>query len=292
MIEVYQGELSVATALPGTYVVTGVTVVQKMFDSETGDRSDQESTPAYEVTEVGSSKIVSVDISEVSGWPSPFYIKVDILLNGDPHFVKTDCNVVVPYATGDQIIESGNFSMDPDDSNYKSPSQIRDAEAIARHVIEAYTGRYFGRTYDKWQLQGTDSTVLFSDEHVLWAGAVFHDDDAIYSSTTGSYEVSDSGHCLSVKDDAGEAYGFPENYSYSLVGIFGENFVPYDVSIAAKMLSVHYLCADSAIQNNYIDQTKFGESANRYNRLAFVGTGLQAVDTLLNHYRFHNYKVL
>jgi hypothetical protein len=296
MIEVYQGELTVSILVPYAYVVTDVTITQEMFDSVTGARADVESTPSYTQEPIGltpTHKYVIVDVSGVSGWPTPFSIRIDLLVDGDPKFIKSSYEVVVPYATVSDIASAGNFDTDNElASNYKSYQQLRDAEAIARHTIEADTGRFFGRAYSKWTVQGTDKTVLYSDRHVTWLGAVFHDDEAIYDEDTGSYELSDSAYCISVKDDDGENYGFPEGYAYSVIGIFGEDDVPYDITLAAKQLAVHFLCSDSAIVNNYIDQTKFGESANRYNRLAFSRTGLQNVDLLLNKYRFHNYKVL
>jgi hypothetical protein len=296
MIEVYQGELTVSVMIPNAYTVTAVTITQKMYDDVTGDRVDEDTTPAYTEEPIGATpthKYVHVDVSNVSGWPSPFTIRIDVLVDGDSKFIKSSYDIVVPYATVDEIVAAGNIDLeDINSSNYKTYQQVRDAEAIARHTIESYTGRFFGRSYSKWDVQGTDKTVLFSDEHILWLGAVFHDDEAIYDSDTGSYEVSESGHTFEVKDDDGERYGFPEGYKYSVIGIFGNDDVPYDVTLAAKQLAVHFLCSDSATQNNYIDQVKFGESANRYNRLAFYGTGLHNVDLLLNKYRFHNYKVL
>jgi hypothetical protein len=296
MIEIYEGEATVSQVVPVTYDVTAVTITQRMYSSVTGERDDEIVTPAYTEENIGNTpthKYVHVVLGDISQWPTSFELRIDVEIDAVPRFIKVDYNVVTPYVSVVEIALAGELDMDnPASPNYKSYNTIRDMESLARHIIESYTGKFFGRSYDKWDADGTDSTELYSSDKVVWVGAVMHDDDVIFGENTGTCEVSDSRNLISVKDDGGESYGFPEHYSYSVIGIKGEDSVPYDVVLAAKQLAVHYLCNDSATTNKFIDQVKFGESANRWNRQAFSGTGLHAADLLLGKYRFHNYKVI
>jgi hypothetical protein len=217
------------------------------------------------------------------------------MLDGStPRVIKSYYDVVSPYATVQEIVASGNFNIsDINARNYKSPTTIRDMESVARHVINAYTGRQFGRFYDTRTFDGTDKDRLYSDEHFSWVGAVsVVGGDILYTETNGNeVEISPSGHLVSILD-GGETLGFPEGYRYRVTGIYGEKSVPYDIQLAAKMLTIHYLCEDASKQNKYIEQTKFGESALKTNRLAFAGTGLMAVDRILEPYRIGTFRVL
>jgi hypothetical protein len=289
MIEVYSGEPTVEITLPDAYTITAVAVSQ--LDAAPV-------TPVYTVSAPFGSpakKTVTVDVIEQTSWPAEFSIRIDLLVGSTPRFAKYDYRPVVPYVSVEDIASAGGLSLtDSDSPSYRSYSDVKEMETLARHIVEAYTGKFFGKEYGVRRGEGTDSASLYSGSPIVWIDSVTHDDDVLFSwsDSIGSSEISPTGHTVEIKDESGERYGFPENSKYEIAGIFGMNSVPTDVDMATKMLAVHFLCSDSAAHNSYIEQIKFGESANKYNRLAFAGTGLLAADTLLQKYRFHNYKVL
>lgn len=295
MIEVYQGEQAVSLIIKNSFDVQSVKGYHTLYNTD-GMPVEEDYVLTYAETPIGAtpvSKEVTVDVLTLSSWPTNFRIEIECLDGVATKFVKSYYDVVTPYTTPDAIAASGNIDMyDSDATNYHSYSSVRDAEAAARFVIESQTGRSFGRHYNQQVVDGTDLDCLYVDEHITWIGLVMHDEEPIYSDTTGSYTVSPSGHVIKIKDDSGQYYGFPEGFKYTIIGIFGEDSVSADVEMATRLLAVHYLCSDSTTQNNYIESVKFGESATKANRLAFHGTGVMVVDKIIEKYKFHNYRVL
>jgi hypothetical protein len=295
VIEIYEGEITTTMVIKNSWDVLSVTGYHSLYD-ELGNATEVDyALPVTEepIGEVPLYKNLTVDVSAGSEWPTNFRIEVVVDDNGTERTIKNYYSVVTPYVLTEEIIISGGFNTTSQDApNYRPYQTIREMESLARHIIEGYTGRMFGRTYTAMDFDGTDKDMLYCDEHFLWVGAVAVRDEAIFAPALDTtVEISPSGHLLYIRD-GDEHLGFPSGYKYRVVGIFGENDVPYDVTLAAKMLAIHYLCNDSAQQNAYVDQVKFGESATRTNRLAFAGTGLLAVDRLLEKYRFHNFRVL
>lgn len=297
MSEVYEGEETVTFVLLDSVTITSVTGYQVLYD-DSAQPVEISTALSYTETPIGGTpthKEVEVNVYDLSSWPTDFFVHVVYDDAGTQKTIKQKFLVVRPYATVQEIAAAGGFDLDDDSKpNYRSYATIREHEAVARKVIEAYTGRTFKREYTAVKLDGTDQTELYCPYEVQWVGLVTHNktEEAIYSSTTGSVVVSPSGHLLTILDDQNYKYGFPEGYNYTVVGIFGEDVVPYDIQLAAKQLAVHYLCQDAGAANAYVDQTKWGESQTRTNRLGFVGTGLRTVDIILDPYRFHDIRVL
>jgi hypothetical protein len=293
MIEIYEGEIDISFTVKNSYTIQTIRGYQTLYD----DRSVPEEvmTPLlYTSVTSGTDKTLTVDVSALSSWPSNFRVEVSMMDGVIPRVIKSYYSVVNPYVSVSAIVASSGISItDINAANYKSPTLVRDMESVARHVINAYTGRTFGRRYDARTFDGTDKDRLYSDEHFAWVGAVsVVGGDILYTQTNGNtVEISPSGHVLYVKE-GDDPLGFPEGYRYRVTGIYGEQSIPYDVELACKMLTIHYLCEDSAKQNQYIDQVKFGESGLRANRLAFAGTGLMAVDRILEPYRIGTFRVL
>lgn len=293
MIEIYEGESPVSFTIPLANTVVSVVGLQTLYDAAALPVEEEYSLTFEEVAIDATYKDVIVDVSALSEWPTGFRVQLTFLVGSVEKVIKADYAVVTPYVSVASILEAGGFTTtDSSSPRYRTYSAIRDMEAVARHVVEGYTGRFFGRSYSKAAFDGSDLDRLYFDQHVVWLGLFKQGDDILYSSTVGEYVVSPTGHVVSILDDSGDRYGFPTGYRYEAVGIFGEPDVPYDVELATKMLAVHYLCADSAQQNAYVDQVKFGESATRTNKLAFTGTGLLAADRLLEKYRFNNLLVI
>ena len=292
MKEVYEGEETVSILIPNDAVVDSVNGYHILYD-DSAMPVETEYALSYTEEPIGDPatyKYVHIDVSELSQWPTDF--EVHLTYDTDS-VIKNKFFVVAPYAEIDEIAVAGGFqTTDPQGDKYMAYATIREMESLARNIINSYTGRDFGREYRKIVLDGTDTDLLYSDEHITWIGLVMHDDEPIYSSTVGQYVVSQTHHGLTIIDDYGDKYGFPEGYDYTLIGIFGEEEVPQDITLAAKMLAVNYLCNGSGGTNKYVEQTKFGESQTKVNRLAFVGTGLHAVDLLLEKYRFNTMQVL
>jgi hypothetical protein len=296
MSEIYEGESTVRFVIPNSATITSATAYQKLYD-QTGVLEETPTVLTYtsaQLSESPTDKEVLVNVTPVSSFPVEFWVNL-VYNDGSAKTKREQFQVVTPYVSVEEIVAAGGLDMyDHTMPNYRSPEQVREMEALARKVIEAYTGRRFYHEYLSIRVEGTNLTELFFPREIQSVDLVLHDvtEEVIYSETTGSYVVSPSGHLLVVEDDSGDRYGFPEGYHYTAIGIFGYESVPYDIQLAAKQLAVHYLCNDAAGANNYIDQFKFGESQTRTHRLAFIGTGLRSVDLLLDPYRFDHYVVL
>jgi hypothetical protein len=295
LIEIYEGEPVVVVLLDDEHDLVSVSAARSIFD-DTGKRTIETSTPPYTVTSISNAaaKEIAIDVSELSQWPEPFKIELSYYDGAVLKTVKNSYDVVTKYASVEDIAISGGISLnDPMAQNYQPWTVVREMESLARRVVDSFTGRSFGRRYKKVQVDATDGCSLYLDEPVSWVGAVFHDEEMIYGPDLDStVAVSDSGQLVEVRDSTGQKFGFPSGYEYYVVGIFGPEEVPIDVQLATKQLAIHYLCSDSSTVNKYVEQVKFGESSTKTNRLAFYGTGLRAVDLLLDHYRFHRYLVV
>lgn len=294
MIEIYRNEPYVTVVIAPGLQVTGVAAYQYLYN-DAGEMIRSQLSPEFDFQpgEEGEYSNVVVDVADITDWPTRFDIAVSVTKYGNPETIVSEFNVIYPYATPYEIAVAAGMQTESETlPNYVSLNDIREMEALARLTVEAYTGKRFGRFYEKVSVPGTDDDYLYSNEQIDWIGLVLHDDDVIYSDSVGSYSVSPSGSVLKVRDDSGSYVAFPEGYSYDVVGIFGSAFIPRDVNMAAKQLAVFFLCGDAATTNKYIDQVKFGEAADRYNRLAYIGTGLRSADLLLAKYRMGNFEVI
>jgi hypothetical protein len=295
VIEIYEGEPTVIVLLDDSHDLVSVKAYRSIFN-DSGRREVEEIEPPFTNTLISNSaaREIAVDVSELSQWPAPFRLEIQYYDGPTLRTVKNSYDVVTQYAGVEDIAISGNVSItDTFAQNYQPWTVVREMESLARRTVEAFTGISFGRRYKKVQVDASDSTSLYLDEELSWVGAVFHDEEMIYGPGLDStVNISDTGRLIEVYDSSGDKFGFPSGFNYYVVGIFGPEEVPYDVELATKQLAIFYLCADSSTMNKYVEQIKFGESAVKTNRMAFTGTGLRSVDLLLDHYRFHRYKLI
>lgn len=294
MIEVFEGEKSVILLVPEASTDVSAEYRRLMFLDD--GTEEVESAPldvtVSDVVELGQ-KEVEIDISDISQWPTPFDVYMTYTIDSQEEAVKVEYSVVTPYASPESIVVSGGFTTtDTYSAGYREYASVREMESLARHVINSQTRQNFGRSYKKVIVEGTDVDQLYLDEEASWIGAVLCNGEPIYPDGAATYSLSASGHGLSIREEDGVKCGFPSGYTYEVIGIFGPKFVPFDITLAAKQLAVHYLCSDAAQVNRYIESIKFGESAQKVSSKAFTGTGLFAVDRLLEPYVAHRYIVI
>jgi hypothetical protein len=289
MSEIYESQTQVIIQIPAADIITSVRASQVRWDYERPPIEIVESA-TYTVDTESPLKNVSIDI------PGTFEMtdfSVEVITNSGTF--RGSYERVVPYATVDQLAAAAGVQYtDPAGDNYRSEADIKQIESLARTVIESITGRCFGKWYTAYDLEGTETRVLYSSEPILFVDLLRTHDDILYGpdTTDVDYAITPSGHGVELFEDVDIYYGFPDGYTYMLVGTFGYDKVPADINHAAILIGSTYLCSPASYWNRYVEQTKFGESQTKFNRLAFVGTGNAAADIILQKYQFHRYFVI
>jgi hypothetical protein len=288
MNEVYNTDTTAVVKIKTGESVTSVKVYQSTW---TNDRipADAEFAVTHSVVSGSPYDDIVVDLPPTLK-PADFYI---VVVTGVSTYRET-FTLVHPYATVDQIAEAAKVQYtDPLADNYKPLATIRQMESLARAVIDAQTGHNFGQWYAAYDMPGTDTRIIYSQHPVLDVDLVRTHDDILLGPAVANVEfaITPSGHGVEVFEDD-VYYGFPEGYKYQVVGTYGYNYVPNDINHAAILIASTYLCSAASYWNRYIEQTKFGESQAKFNRLAFAGTGNAAADIILNKYQFHKYFVI
>jgi len=289
MSEIYESQTQVVLQIPNADTITSVKASQVRWDYERPPLEIVE-TASYTVGSESPLKNVSINI------PATFKMadfNVEIITNSGTF--RDSYERVVPYASVDQLAHAAGVQhTDPAGDNYRSEDDIKQIESLTRAVIESETGRCFGKWYQAYDLEGTETHVLYSSEPVLDVDLLRTHDDILYGPDTVDidYAVTPSGHGVELFEDIDIYYGFPDGYTYMLVGTFGYNKVPADINHAAILIGSTYLCSPASYWNRYVEQTKFGESQTKFHRLAFAGTGNAAADIILQKYQFHRYFII
>jgi hypothetical protein len=289
MSEIYDSQTQVIIQIPAADIITSVRASQVRWDYERPPIEIVEAA-TYTVDTGSPLKNVSIDIPASLEMAD---FSVEVITNSGTF--RGSYERVVPYATVDQLATAAGVQYtDPAGDNYRSEADIKQIESLARTVIESITGRCFGKWYTAYDLEGTETRVLYSSEPILFVDLLRTHDDILYGpdTTDVDYAITPSGHGVELFEDVDIYYGFPDGYTYMLVGTFGYDKVPADINHAAILIGSTYLCSPASYWNRYVEQTKFGESQTKFNRLAFVGTGNAAADIILQKYQFHRYFVI
>lgn len=218
-------------------------------------------------------------------------------LGGNASVKKEYHSVVTPYADINYLYE-----LD------KTDVEMLAAEKFARIEIEKFTGQKFGRRKAWVVSQGTDTDILVLPERVISVTHIYENGNIAWEdgSTTNairSFEITKSGFalkCLDLDDPIEHYTGnsmrtggkFALDRTYEVIGEFGYQRVPEDVSMCANMLVDDFFCKDRAWREKYANKITSGDWSVEINQRAFTGTGNSIVDAILADYVWHRMVVI
>lgn len=195
-----------------------------------------------------------------------------------------------------------------------SDEDRRDAEAVVRRIIEAYTGQSFGKFRGTELVNGNDSSQLALPRPLL----TFTDmSDDMFTFDVNSFIIRGNGWFLggkpgaywTIKDAPPEEVlddfnnviyapgtikkrDFAYTSVYTIVGDWGYESVPYPVIQAARLLISDYACQDTTYRDKYLESMKAADWRVQFTQGAYDGTGNLKADQLLNDYRISNLAVI
>jgi hypothetical protein len=238
--------------------------------------------------------------------PGEFTVVWQATVGGEPASVTQHYEVVVPYATPNQIAARLGWQFyDPSVPGYQNQERIQAAESICRNLINHYTGTNFSPVYKTVMAQGQDADVLSLSERVVSISKIYQNNELIYDATIDpaynyfnlQFSIADSGYGIRISEpdwDVAEEqqitviyeYGkFKQDWRYDVEGTYGYPSTPTPIFEAMIMLVNDLMCQDSIYRNKYINGVMVKDWKFSYNALAWVGTGNAIVDDLLSIYK-------
>jgi hypothetical protein len=217
--------------------------------------------------------------------------------------------VQVPYVDIPQAIDALDIGIDPSDPNYRTYSELLEAEKWARKVIENYTGQQFYLYDDLQTVYGSGSDVLplpyrLSELHELYSKDILLIDTINnINNTSYSIQVSESGFGVrvnranmldntvyvangmvppSIHDNVNGVFG--RGVPYKVQGRYGWEEVPDEVELACIELMRDYFSKDRNWRNKYLDSIQTFDWNFKYNNESFRGTGNVYADQILLPY--------
>ena len=228
------------------------------------------------------------------------------VLNSSSVTQSTFYEIATPYATVSDIIDYYEFGTNPSDLNYRPYEQIRNAERLARTVIDGYTSQKFGKRSGWQEVFGNGSDACFLTEPMLQIDKMYENDILVYDKTSSpsvnqfGFEIMITQTSKTVRivnagwdvrydnniDPSILYYGrFRNNSRYKFEGVIGWNYVPPNVKLSAVMLAGDYLAHDAAWRIKYLKEVSLSEISFKMANGAFNGTGNLLVDNMLDMYR-------
>ena len=221
-------------------------------------------------------------------------------------------DVVIPYASISEAIEVLEIGIDSSDPNYKTYSQLKQAEKYARHIIDDYTGQEFSPYFDTEIVYGSDSDILPLPYRIEQIYKLYANDVLLYDSTTNPVTnnwlytpiVSENNFGIRIDrttlldntvytangmvpptiNDTYAGQAFAKNVRYKVVGQFGWSEVPDDVQQSCINLMGHYFEKDRLWKDQYVKNVKTFDWNIEYSGDVFSGTGCAYADKLLSGY--------
>jgi hypothetical protein len=217
--------------------------------------------------------------------------------------------VQVPYADIAQAMDSLGVGTDPSDPNYKTYSELVEAEKWARKVIENYTGQQFYLYDDVQVVYGSGSDLLplpykLAELHELYSKDILLLDNINnINNTSYTIQVSESGFGIrvnranmldntvyvangmispSIHDNINGV--FSRGVAYRVQGRYGWEEVPDEVELACIELMRDYFSKDKNWRNKYLSSIQTFDWNFEYNSDSFRGTGNVYVDQILSAY--------
>ena len=219
---------------------------------------------------------------------------------------STFYEIVTPYTTVSDIADYYNFGTQPSDPDYRPYEQIKNAERLARTVVEGYAGQKFGKRSGSQEVFGNGSDACFLTEPMLSIDKMYENDILVYDAIS-SPSVNQFGFDLTLTqtnktvrivnagwdvrydnniDPSILYYGrFRNNSRYRFEGVIGWNYVPPNVKLATTILAGDYLYSDAAWRIRYLKEVSMSEITFKMHNGAFNGTGNVLVDNMLDMYR-------
>ncbi|ASR77317.1 hypothetical protein FDI36_gp206 [Streptomyces phage NootNoot] len=190
-----------------------------------------------------------------------------------------------------------------------------DAEAVARRIIEVYTGQSFGKFRGTKDVAGNDSSRLalpmplisFTD---MTDSTLSYDPSAFRITGEGWFLGQAPGAWWTIKQappeevldefHSGVIYApgvikkrdFSYTAVYTITGDWGYESVPYPVVQAAKLLISDYACQDASYRDKYLESMKAADWRIQFTQAAYDGTGNLKADQLLEPYKLTNMVVI
>ena len=228
-------------------------------------------------------------------------------VSGQQTYQEDFYEVYTPYASLSDIVSSYGFGARPSDVNYKSPTEIQNAEFLARMQIENYTGQIFGRKSGIQEMFGNGSDALELTQRMVSVSKIYEDGILVLDYTTTpvtnnfGWEVELTTTSKALRIINNDYYGqlhydnldtvmmytgrFRDHSRYKVAGEIGWPYVPQDIRRCAVILAGDYLAQDSQWRNKYLKKVNLSEVSFELSAGAFNGTGNALVDSILDQYR-------
>lgn len=193
---------------------------------------------------------------------------------------KTDLlSIVTPYVTPQELVDEF-----PEFEN-KTYKELKRMEKRARLIINSYCGQNFGKWRGTVTVYGSGGRELYISHPVLEitsiSGANARWDADGWPIMPNSPIVAPLNDKYEIKFDSTFRYRFYENRRYTVTGQFGWEYVPDEITEAAKMLISDMYCKDSIYRQKGINAVTSADWRLDFNASAFAGTGNLDVDRLL-----------
>jgi hypothetical protein len=236
-------------------------------------------------------------------------LKWEYVIDGENVQKSHKVFVRVPYTDITQATDALGLGTDPSDPNYKTYSELVEAEKWARKIIENYTGQDFYLYDYVYTVYSTGSDILPLPYKIFELHELYQNDillvDTINDIDNWNYpvQVSETGFALRVNradmldntvytangmvppsiNDSGNG-AFYNGATYRVQGRFGWESVPDEIELACIELMKDYFSKDKEWRNKYIKSIQTFDWNFEYNSDSFGGTGNVYVDQLLDKY--------
>jgi len=184
-----------------------------------------------------------------------------------------------------------------------SDDEVTRVERKVRSVIEAFTGQYFGKYTGTVSVYGGGDSFLYSNRRIMSVTGIEYNGSTFPGSgfqiTRDGWAVTPAKGYLEVNTiSSGDVYRsgpvisspygnatFTTGIAYGITGVFGYDYVPFDVKEAARALVNDYACQESLYRERYISDIRAADWRFAFNSGAFIGTGNVVADQLLAGYQ-------
>jgi hypothetical protein len=209
---------------------------------------------------------------------------------------KTDhIDVVTPYVELDEVRAEIPELKDLSDA------AVYALERRVRHIIDSFTGATFGRHEGTKTVRATTDNKLLLPMPLISYSTISVNGVELEPSF---FRLTPSGNYLGGVARYPDGYitvvgpiynpygtsGFTNDADYTVTGIWGWEYVPAKVTLAAKILMADYGCRDSTYRDRYVDRV--GTSDWNMSLRAFTGTGNVQADQLLDEFRGNSMVVI
>jgi hypothetical protein len=215
--------------------------------------------------------------------------------------------LVRPYASPDRIRDLADIPTSA------SSSTLQKLEKRARLSIDSFLGFGFYKEYRSIDIYGNNTDILQLNDNIISISKIYEDDILTYEVDSTTYqfeypiEIGTSGDRIKIVNSSTknkEMLEYPKfsvfyydgqfkkNYLYKVEGIFGHEYVPSDIELAAALLVEDYLCNDFNIRNKNIAQLSNDSYDIKYGADSATGTGNLMVDNILAKYLQPRYLVI